>query len=454
MGEIPSEAWSRWLTYAARVRDLSVFQKTDIDPSIWTTIFRRSQGTPILPNLRALSILIWGVPDAVPAILALAAPSLRSVSLSFQRYVPPDQTPTSVDAAIAGMMLQELSIKSPGLSQLFVHHNIIIDRHHLAYLSRFSQLEVLDIDHRSTFDETLLLVLANFRSLTRFNISILLRDSTEPSQIDLKDGFQNLARLDLRGSAPDLVRVILASSMPQLKQLCLAVIPPLDSVHSSLASICQHIGPHVLTCFRVQLCGLRSSPPLLMALLEPLLPFASLEELEFLFEEHLPIRDDDLERFARAWPKLRTLVLMQFDARRWFPDDTLPGSVVRPTMRGLVELARGCPVLDRLRIPDLDASTLPQGNSVPLLGNGLLHLCISNLVGADDEEKQFDVAVALDRLFPGLNLKFDIHEMPQYGVDDNPPSKESENIARLLRAMQVARTHYPGGVRGVEQAVY
>ncbi len=288
-------------------------------------------------------------------------------------------------------------------------------------------------------------MLANLRNLTRLRASILLRHSAASAQLDLKGGFQKLTMLELRGPASHLVRFMLASSMPRLNHLCLVVSSHPEAIHISLASICQHIGPHTLTRFRAKLRSFRRPSPFLIDLLEPLIPFTNLEELEFLLEERLPLRDVDFERFARAWPKLRALVISQSNNTLSDPN-RVPGSFERPTLRGLVDFARSCPRLARLCILDLDTTTVPRVDSVPLLGHSLLNLCILNLVGAEDKEKQLDIAVVLDRLFPNLKLTTGISALPRYGENPNPFLEDSDNIARLLRAMQIARTHCPSGV--------
>ncbi|PIL32775.1 hypothetical protein GSI_04892 [Ganoderma sinense ZZ0214-1] len=449
MGYISPEAWSRFQTYASRVRNITVHRHIYAHPSVWTVIHEQSQGGPLFPNLSSLYAVIWSAPHAVSSIRLFISPSLKSVSLAFHG-VPGGLQPT--DAAItvasdsAASILQDLSVKSPKITRLFVLPHINLHRQHLTALSRFTQLEVLDVNYHSPFDEELLPTLVNLRHLTRLEVSILPRNPTNASQLDLRDGFQKLTRLVLRGPHAQLTRFILASSTPRLNYLYIAVgSHPADGVHTSLASICRHISPHILTFFRVDLGQFHHPPPSFATLLEPVLPFANLEQVQFSFEGHTPLGDKNLESLARAYPKLHTLILMQSPETMVDPDRE-PGSVERPTLRGLVELARGCPRLEKLCILDLDASSVPPTESVPLIGHRPLNLCIQNLVGAEGEAKQLAVALVLDRLFPRLKLRSGIHELPGWGANYNPSLEESKNIAKLLRAIQGARMHYPGGL--------
>ena len=432
------------------MRSVSVFYDNNIHPSVWEALYERCEGLPLFPNLAKLSMTICNPAHAVSSIRVLATPSLRTIFLSFQGQPGSLQIPTA--PAIAAVsdatasILQEVFVKCPNLNRLFVWHNVSVDHQHLMDLSRFTQMEVLDINHRSPFDEDLLPTLANLRNLTRLEIHILLRDLTNASQLDLKHGFKKVTRLVVHGPHAHLARFILASSMPLLNHLCLGVgVHPTDGFDTSLKSICRHIGPYALTYFRVELGRFdRLSPPF-MTLLTPILPFVKLEQVEFFFDHHTPLCDDYLDRIARAWPQLRTLILLQSNDTMFDPDRD-PGSLDRPTLRGLVELARGCPKLERLCVPDLDATSVPPADSVPLMAHGPLNLCIQNLVGAEGEERQLEVAVVLDRLFPRLKLKSGIHELPGLGFNENRYLEESKDITKLLRAMQAAREHYPGGL--------
>ncbi|KAI1784515.1 hypothetical protein LXA43DRAFT_146924 [Ganoderma leucocontextum] len=449
-GEITPEAWSRLQTYARRVRGITLGQEASIDALVWPTILNQCQGTLLFPNLQTLSMRMWNATHAsFTPIHALASPSLRYLSLS----VDTEGADKASIATITGAMLQEFSMKSPGLIRLSFFPYMTIGPEHLMCLSRFTHMERLNISDYSTIDEGVLLTLTNLGNLTHLQASVLLRDSTESALLGLKDGFQNLTKLELCCQPAHLTRFMLASPMPRLKDLCLQLAShSADGFETSLASICRHLRPPTLTRFRAELDNFRRPPRFLINLLEPLLPFVNLEELEFFFEEHLPLRNEDLERFSHAWPKLRALILIQGETTLSTPN-RMPGSVERPTLHGLVELARRCPQLDRLCIPDLDASRPPQADSVPLMGHGPLDLCIQNLVGAGVDETQLRVAVVLDRLFPCLKLESGIEELLGYGDTPNPYTEDSENVSLLLRAMQIARKHYPGGVECVERPV-
>ncbi|KAI1785850.1 hypothetical protein LXA43DRAFT_100386 [Ganoderma leucocontextum] len=448
MGDMSPEAWSRLQAYAARVRGITYSRKAGIDPSVWRTIFEQCQGTPLLPNLQKLHTIKLNA-NHIFTLRALASPSLRDVFLEFYEDLGANQSTNAV-APIAGLALQEFSMRAPGLSKLCVYPDLTIAREHLMCLPRFTQMEQLYLSDRFPFDEELLLLLVNFRNLTDLKVSVMLRDSTDSAPLDLTDGFQNLTTLNLSGQPAHLARFMLACSMPRLSDLSLWLDSHrADGLDISLASICRHIGPHTLTHFEIQVENFLRPPRFLMNFLEPLLPFANLEQVVFHVAD-LPLRDQDLVRISRAWPKLRMLRLKHSHVTLSDPDRE-PGSVERPTLQGLVELARRCPHLGCLCIPELDASVLPQLDTVPLMGHGPLDLCMQNLVGAEDEETQLDVAVILDRLFPRLELEYGIEELRGYGDNLNPYLEDSENISKLLRAMQIGRDHYPRGVEPLEQ---
>jgi hypothetical protein len=77
----------------------------------------------------------------------------------------------------------------------------------------------------------------------------------------------------------------------------------------------------------------------------PLLSLSELEELDLYFAAlQFVFNDEDVLRMASAWPHLRTF---EVQSTKW---------TSIPTMASLRELARGCPQLERLKMP-LDAST-------------------------------------------------------------------------------------------------
>ena len=450
-GNISPDAWARLQTYATRVHTINVFLTAVYAPSVWPTVLKQCHGKPLFPNLRTLRLVIrWEAPlnrlQVAPA-QCLAASSLRALLITSNA----DQ---GVDAAaistVTARMLQEFASKSPRLSHLSCLPYRSIGCEHLRCLSQFVQMEGLVLNSYSIVDEDLLVVLSNLKNLTNLEASISLQDPSDARQLDLKAGFQRLIRLDLKLHCPPeyLTRFILATSMPRLEDLSLLLSTRhVDGVLTSFPAIWHHIGPHKLTRLRVGLGDFEHPPLFLMELLEPLLPFSKLQELEFLFQEHLPLCDEDLSRFARAWPQLHALLFRQSDASLANPNRE-PGALARPTLSGLVELARGCPKLVCICIPDLDvsASALPKAEDVPLLRHGLLDLCIQNLVGAEDSERQLDVAVVLDRLFPRVKLEFKIRGPLRYDNNPNPHVADLVNVSRLVRAMRIAREHYPGGV--------
>ncbi|KAM5545027.1 hypothetical protein V8D89_001138 [Ganoderma adspersum] len=263
-------------------------------------------------------------------------------------------------------------------------------------------IERLDLSHRAPVDETLLIRFAKLENLAQLQVTACFPNSTDSPPLDRRHSFQKLTKLELRCQPTGLARFILASTMPRLNDLY--------DFLKHFPSICRHIGPHTLTRLRVELGEI---------------------SLELFFEEHLPLRDADIERLARAWSNQHNLILIQSETTMSDPD----------------RLARGCPQLSKICIPDLDATSVPPADSVPLTAHGARKLCIQNLVGAGEDETRLAVAVVLDRLFPRLKLEMSgIMEMPGYGDSPNPYVDDSESVTLLLRAMQIARKHYPGGV--------
>ena len=442
-GAIPPQAWSRLRAYAIRVRHIDItLSANDVDPSVWQTLFtEQGQDAPIFPNLRTLGLRIQNTTqdDFTPIHTALSSPYLREVFLRAD-----DETP----GHNVGIALQEFSLRTPEIVRLVFSpsRHERIDRQGFMCLSRFTQMEYLYLNDHSPLDEDRLLIFNNLRRLRHLGITFKPRERRDAASLELKDVLQNLTTLKLHCKPAHLTQFILAFSFPWLNELGLRLgLDYADAFPTSLPSICHHIGSHTLTCFQVELDKFKDlPPPHLMDLLEPLLPFANLEKVEFRLEEHLPLRDADLERLSAAWPRMRILRIIQWESTADWQKLTLE----RPTIHGLIVLARGCPRLARLCIPDLDASALPVVDSIPRMGHGLLNLRVQNIVGARDHKRQRDVAAVLDRLFnPRLKLQSRLKEWELRGPRRNTPLLvDAENISELLREMQVAREHSLGSI--------
>ncbi|KAM5545029.1 hypothetical protein V8D89_001140 [Ganoderma adspersum] len=307
-------------------------------------------------------------------------------------------------------------------------------------------MEHLHFNDNSELSEDHLHILAQLENLSVLRASVLLRDSV---RLPLTDGFPKLNELDLRCRPTHLTPIItLMCPMPRLNNLYLNLsdYAP-DGFETTLASICRHLGPYRLTHFKAELGKFIHPPQFLMDLLEPLLDLGNLESLQFCVDKHLPLRDEDLARFAHAWPSLYTLVLSQSRMLRWDPD-RVPGSVERPTLHGLVELTRRCPQLDRLCLPDLDASAVPPDDSIPLTERAPLLLRIENLVGIKGSRRQLAVAAFLDRIFPHLELEaYGIGKVADGPGNPNLDLEDLRSVSMFLREKQMERTgHYSGDI--------
>ena len=79
---------------------------------------------------------------------------------------------------------------------------------------------------------------------------------------------------------------------------------------------------------------------------------------------------------------------------------------MRPTLSGLVDLARRCPRLEASRVPLLDASVIPEKTAVPPLGHGLRSLLLNNIaLPAAGSPPYMEAATVLNRVFPSIDLE-------------------------------------------------
>ena len=101
---------------------------------------------------------------------------------------------------------------------------------------------------------------------------------------------------------------------------------------------------------------------------------------------------------ADALPRLVSLSFSYIPASRYA---RVPSPGTRPTIGALVALARACPHLARLRIPDIDVNAGPTKDAIPALDHKLRELEITAF-STHAHQDAFGIADKVHRLFPNL----------------------------------------------------
>ncbi|KAL7277608.1 hypothetical protein ACG7TL_008535 [Trametes sanguinea] len=104
-----------------------------------------------------------------------------------------------------------------------------------------------------------------------------------------------------------------------------------------------------------------------------------------------------------------------------------------PTVKTLAAFARAHPHLERLTVPSIDLDAVPDLDSVPALGHKLRHSSVCALAPG---VPLFDHALALDRLFPELDLGAARNCV---GHGSGKPADRNGELQLLLLALQTGR---------------
>ncbi|KAM5544945.1 hypothetical protein V8D89_001056 [Ganoderma adspersum] len=447
---ITPEAWTKLRRYATRVREIAYSSEPNqVHRSVWTFLAIQCEGLPLFPclhNLEAREISL----DDLSSLFLLLSPSLRSLYLSFKRGG------RSAAPQVSLLALQHITQVAPHLSSFHMSGDHYITGDHVSILQNFSGLTDLSVGSGLPLNGPMLLQLSASSSIDSLSVSIRCIHSTDLQSID--NGFRDLHKLTIRGHFNDLIKFIISSHLPSLNELVLQVTDSKSFLPRQfcrrLGLICQHPGlPGSLTrigCeFSSGITGARQDT--LMLYLEPLLSFPLVEHCHILFRNDPPsICDGDLIKLGDAWGNLQSLEVRPIPsnpAYGWHPPPPL-ACIELPTLFGLTQLARRCPNLAHIHLPELDASERPKASMVPCLGHAIRVISFDDMRYASrSSDKPCTVAAVLDITFPKLNPAMSVSEsVPAFPVNSasytRPPTDSKwRTVMSFVHAMQLGRRH-------------
>ena len=115
-------------------------------------------------------------------------------------------------------------------------------------------------------------------------------------------------------------------------------------------------------------------------------------------------------------------------------------SMTRPTVSGIIELARRCPELAILQICELDVSTAPKEDAAVLcLGHGLRSMAVRNVLQPCAPQKYLETATLLDRAFPAI----DLDDSQQHWVGFGKGWEEILDSVKTIRLRRETGGEYP-----------
>ncbi|PIL32712.1 hypothetical protein GSI_04827 [Ganoderma sinense ZZ0214-1] len=310
---------------------------------------------------------------------------------------------------VVSSLLQTLPLMAPNLEKFSCEIDIRLGHEYLEAFSHLARLKTLTIHSEDALDESALRILSAIATLQDLTCTI---DRSSSSALTLRPHtFPHLTSLNVLGRFDDLTTVIGASNLPSLKGLTLRVKEPPGAGKpvDSFAAICRRCNPALLTSFTV---GIKFAftanwprPSRLLEYFEPVLAFPNIKSFHLSFFYARPsIHDDDLARCGAAWRSLS-----RFHVSHTLLGQDAPGprdpEFARPTLSGLVDLARRCPHLETFRVPELDVNVVPDTSAALPIGHGLQTFWLEDVVLPAPESTLYrEAATVFDRVFPSIDL--------------------------------------------------
>ncbi len=128
--------------------------------------------------------------------------------------------------------------------------------------------------------------------------------------------------------------------------------------------------------------------------------------------------------------------------------DWLSSELVRPTLSGLVDLARCCSHLTWFRFPKLDVNVVPEKDTALPLGHGLRTFSVKNAILPPSKSPRYlEAATVLDRVFPSIGLK-----SARLNASSSLAAKRWKNFLRLLETARRKRRESKDGPSSADAA--
>ncbi|KAI0772461.1 hypothetical protein BD413DRAFT_474355 [Trametes elegans] len=398
--------WKQFLHRASHVREIGTASCGPSELALIRAVVQYNGGATFLP---ALQRIVWrhGYPSDT-SLLGILSPSVRNLELATTRFAtplgqhllsPPDFTqfePLFVGLASAAPFLLRLTVSGRQLpAPTIISHLLSLTRMRELYL--YNELCILAPNDLHTILESMP------------NLKLLyarLRDFSFP---DCSANSLSLRELRLQASSEDIAG-LLSSCLraPNLSSITLGITDSTHTPHHSaclqaLASAPLASSLHELYISTVVQAEIGEPPAgSYAALVEPLAPLAELEVVELrVLNTTVAIADADMRTLARAWPRLRRLVLA------YVPSEALP------PLAALRHFARHCPALRELSLtkmavtnplamPSEGDSEMPAHDAPP---HPLQELDLRLTFAGRGPYDMMGVARFLDRIFPNLDLR-------------------------------------------------
>ena len=368
------------------------------------------------------------------ALALLLSPTLRILNMQFSTSYEPDEEYKIAERVVLSLF-QTLRLMAPDLESLEYALDIDLDHEHMESFGHLTRLKTLSVGTGTPVNEHALRMLSNISALRELSCHIDLSHS--PAFPRPRYTFQQLTSLFIHGQFDSLNAFMQASQLPGLANIALRIwqLPGAGELVDAFAAVCKRCDPALLTSFSVDFAWSIATPhPIpscVLQYLEPLLALPNIVSFHLKFShKFMPsIHDDDLSRFGGAWSRLSSFRVSVISRRFSQP------RVARPTLFGLIDLARRCPGLNVFQIPELDMNVplLEKDAALPL-GHGLQIFLIRHVMLPSPESPAFlEAATLLGRLFPSIDVEDAQSTMME------PSAEKWKKFLGLLDAVRLAR---------------
>ncbi|PIL32779.1 hypothetical protein GSI_04896 [Ganoderma sinense ZZ0214-1] len=429
--------WARLREVAQRVRELNACPPDCfIHPGVWTTLATRLQGTPLLPHLRCLHIsVIYNDPTAFVLCLSPTLQELSFTAVDAGGHPMPtkgefvDNIVTIISATeeLPFSSYRQLTPLAPECTEVIAQH--------LRSIGRLSRLEVLNlVPAACRIGIPALRALSTLSSLHTLRLVVPLKDEDKDAALSL-EGLAAVRHLHLSGDVEGIRRVMAALPPSGLRHLYLRISgSKFKDIERDFGAM-RHNIPTELESFECVFFGpISDDARPLLRLFNAFLKFSHLKyfAVHMMMGNGVHLSDSDLLVFGSRWPDLERFAVVSWELPNLKHAARKHG---RPTIAGLIELARSCPRLHLIRVPGLDVRTLPAASAMPEHGHLLLRYLDPHVLVNDKKADLDEIARGLDDLFPGLV------DVPQKYIEYNATEESVswDKVQALMQARRAAR---------------
>ncbi|KAI1785848.1 hypothetical protein LXA43DRAFT_100379 [Ganoderma leucocontextum] len=247
------------------------------------------------------------------------------------------------------------------------------------------------------------------------------------------EGLATIRHLHLSGTVEDIYGFMSAIPPADLRDLSLCIRGSnAHAIAGAFRGLKRYL-PDALESLECTFCGpISKGSKAILRLFHPFLKYHLLKRfsVHMVMGHGMNISDNALRTIGSSWPNLERFAL------RCGEMPIGPAmTAVRPTIAALIELVRGCPQLQFIRLLGLDVDALPSDDIIPEEGHARLRYLDPCMFVNDEKADLEEVARVLDRLFP------DLADFPHKYVDYNT-TKDTvswDKVQELMRARRAAR---------------